>query len=68
MDFVEVLERVWQLRQHRRCIAQVHAAHVVALEDVQKLSAMPLLCGLQTGVLIGFRPNDLAMPRVSCAI
>lgn len=36
MDFVEVLERVWQLRQHRRCVAQVHAAHVVALEGVHE--------------------------------
>ena len=33
-----------------------------------KLSAMPLLCGLQTGVVIGVRPSDLAMRLVSCAM
>jgi len=33
-----------------------------------KLSAMPLLCGLHTGVLIGVRPSDLATRRVSWAM
>ena len=36
MDFVEVLKRVWQLSQHRRCIAQVHTAYVVTLEGVHE--------------------------------
>jgi hypothetical protein len=33
-----------------------------------KLSATPLLCGLHTGVLIGFKPNCLAICRVSAAM
>ena len=33
-----------------------------------KLSAMPLIRGLQTGVLIGVRPSDLAMRRMSYAM
>ena len=36
MDFVEVLERARQLSQHRRCIAQIHTAHVVALEGIDE--------------------------------
>lgn len=36
MDLVEVLERPRQLRQHGRRVAQVHAAHVVALEGVDE--------------------------------
>jgi hypothetical protein len=33
-----------------------------------KLSAMPLLCGLRTGVLIGFNPSWRATLRVSAAM
>lgn len=51
MHFVEVLEGRRQLRQHRPRVTQIHACHVVVFT---KLSAMPLLCGLQTGVLMGF--------------
>jgi len=33
-----------------------------------KLSAMPLLCGLHAGAVMGFRPNSLAMRLVSAAM
>jgi len=52
MHLVEVLEGRWQLRQYRLRVTQVHAR----LKVLTKLLAMPLLCGLQTGVLMGFRP------------
>ena len=71
IDVIEVLERGGELGQHRGCVSQVHPALIVATERVDeatKLSAMPLLWGLQTGVLIGVRPSDLAMRRVSCAM
>ena len=38
------------------------------LTVLTKLSVMPLLCGLHTGVLTGVRPSELAMCLVSCAI
>ena len=44
MYLVEVFEGVRQLRQHRGRVAQVHAGHVVALERVDELYAMLLLC------------------------
>ena len=68
MDLVEVLERRRQLRQDGPGIAEVHATDVVALEGVDEALAMPLLCGLHTGVLTGVRPSDLAMHRVSWAM
>jgi len=36
MHFIEVLERCRQLRKHRLCVAQVHAAEVVAPERVDE--------------------------------
>ena len=33
---VKVLERCWQLRQHRARITQIHARHIVALEGVDE--------------------------------
>ena len=68
MHLVEVLEGRRQLGQHRARVTQVHAGHVVALEGVPKLSAMPLLCGLQTGVLMGLRPSERASALVSAAM
>ena len=68
MNLVEVFEGCRELGEHCRRVAKVHPALVVAPEVLTKLSAMPLLCGLQTGVLIGVKPSDLAMRRVSCAM
>jgi hypothetical protein len=65
MHLVEVLEGHWQLCQYRLRVTQVYARHIVALEGV---SAMPLLCELQTGVLMGFRPRARASSLVSAAI
>ena len=69
VDFVEVLERTRQLRQHRWRVTQVHTAQVVALEGVHE-ALRPCRCsaGYTRGVLVGFRSSDLAMPRVSCAM
>ena len=51
MHLVEVLERCRQLAHHSKGIAQVHAAEVVAAEHFDEAcQAMPLLCGLHTGV------------------
>ena len=36
MHFIEVLERRWQLRQHRPGIVQIHATDVVPLERVDE--------------------------------
>ena len=45
MHLVEVLERRRQLRQDGSCIAEVHAAHVVALERVDEaLGKAPRVC------------------------
>jgi hypothetical protein len=38
------------------------------LKVLTKLSAMPLLCGLHTGVLMGLRPSERASARVSAAM
>ena len=44
MHIVEVLEGLWQLRHHGLGVSQVHAADIVALERVDELYAMLLLC------------------------
>ena len=36
MHFVEVLERLRQLRQHCSCVGEVHPADVVALEGIDE--------------------------------
>ena len=69
MHLVEVLERCRQLAHHSKGIAQVHAAEVVAAERVDEaLQAMPLLCGLHTGVLMGLSSRALAIWRVCAAM
>lgn len=68
MHLVEVFERGRQLSKDGGRIGQVHAAEIVAPERVDESSAMPLLWGLHTGVLIGFSPSDVAIRRVSSAM
>jgi hypothetical protein len=69
MHLIEVLEGCGHLRHHRSRIGKVHAADVVARLNVfTKLSAMPLLWGLHTGVLTGLRPSCRAICRVSAAM
>jgi len=68
MHLVEVLERSWQLGQHRRRVAKVHAAEVIASEGVDEALGHAVALRLHTGVLIGFSPNARAMRRVSSAM
>lgn len=64
MLLVEALEGRRQLFENRPGITQVYAEHVVTLEGVDEASAMPLLCGLHTGVLMGFKPSAQASALV----
>lgn len=68
MHLVEVLEGGRQLCQHRLGIPQVHTRHVVAFEGVHEALGDAMLCGLQTGVLMGLRPSERASARVSAAM
>ena len=52
------------VRASRRSIRATYSR----LKVFTKLPAMPLLCGLQTGVLMGLRPNARASARVSAAM
>lgn len=64
MHLVDVLEDCRQLRRHDGCVAAVYLNQVVVLERV-RTSPMSLLCGLHTGMLISFWPNEGASARVS---
>ena len=68
MNLVEVLEGRCQLSEHGGSVSEVHPALVVPPERVDEALATPLLCGLQTGVVIGCRPKDRAIRLVSCAM
>ena len=50
MHLIEVLEGCSHLRHHRSRVGEVHAAGVVALEDVDEALGHAVLCGLHTGV------------------
>ena len=67
IHLVEELEGRWQLRQQRARVTQVHGRHIAALEGLTKLSAIPLLCGLQTGVLMDLSSSARARAQVSAA-
>ena len=69
MHLVEVLERCRQLAHHSKGIAQVHAAEVVTPKRIDEAcQAMPLLCGLHTGELMGLSPRARAICRVWVAM
>ena len=59
MPLFEALQRSGQLRKHARRVATAHV--------LMELSVMPLLCGLHTGALTGFRPGDVAMNSSSAS-
>ena len=67
MNLVEMLERRWHLPEHDVGVAAVHLADVVAFKCVHEALAMPLDCGLQTGVWTGLMPKSLASECVPLA-
>lgn len=68
MPLVEGLEGRGHLRHHRSRVGEVHAADVVELERVNEALGLPLLFGMHTGVLTGFKSNCRAVCRVSAAM
>ena len=68
MHFVDVFERSRKLSKNCRRVFEVHVPEVVPPERIDEAFGIPLLCGLHTGVLVGFRPSDLTIRRVSSAI
>jgi len=65
---ISVVECDRQVLQRRSCVGLGHPRNVVTLIVLTKLSAIPLLCGLLTGVVIGFMPISRENVGVSSAM
>lgn len=68
MLVVIVLKGNRQIIQGRLVVRPGHVGDVVALHVFTKLSAIPLLCGLHTGVVSGTNPIWRAKLRVCSSV